>query len=201
MSWTQEHADTFDRADAPDIDTSTMSDGLGAWSKRVGSAVGITTNQASKGVGTAGVYYDSAGAVATSSRCSLVMVNAQSPAPAVTVQSDGSCYFLYPNGNLYKYAAGVGFTQLAVGSGVPADGSVILIEKIGTTLKGYDDGVEIASVTDTTYASGRPGHYSDANGGRADNWTSYSYRNDSGDIAELTTMNWQGLPHQTRSIT
>lgn len=195
MAWTLEHTDTFNRANTADINGSTMSDGLGLWSVRTGGAapVGITTNQATKGIGTAAVYYDANAPVVTNARCSLVMVNGFSLAPAITLQADGSGYFMYPNGNLYKYVTGVGFTQLAAASGAPANGSVIMIEKIGSTLVGYDDGVQIVTVVDATYGSGRPGHYSDAASGISDTWVSYAYSSSGGVIPynilpELTSL-------------
>lgn len=58
---------------------------------------------------------------------------------------------------LYKKVAGT-FTALGSAFNPPAVGSVIKLEMIGSALKFYDDGVEIASATDTDIsAAGKAG--------------------------------------------
>lgn len=58
---------------------------------------------------------------------------------------------------LYKKVAGV-WTALGSAFSPPADGSVIKLEIIGTSLKFYDDGVEVASATDADISGiGRAG--------------------------------------------
>lgn len=63
------------------------------------------------------------------------------------------------NMSISKIVAG-SFTTLASASlvGVPAN-SVVEIRAVGTTISGWLDGVQIVSVTDATFSSGKPGLY------------------------------------------
>jgi hypothetical protein len=83
--------------------------------------------------------------------------------PAVRVGPTGDCYALIVSENgtafLNKYSAGVfsGPTLFTSAAGAIASGSVVRISAVGTTIKAFDDGVEIASVTDASFATGNPG--------------------------------------------
>lgn len=166
------HADAFTRANAADIDTSTMSDGLGTWSKRAGAnPVSIASNEAVGPAGGASYYYDSAATATGTHRVSLTVRTLDGPGPAVRMASGGDCYFLYAKAAtsvIYKSVSGA-LTSLGTGGNFIV-GDVASLECDGTTLVAKKNGVAIITVTsETTFSSGRPGFYAD-NGSHFDDW-------------------------------
>lgn len=72
-------------------------------------------------------------------------------------------FFLSDGSRLFKCVTGT-LTALTTAISDPANGSVLKCEINGSSLKGYDDGVNTASVTDTAIAGGtRGGFYIDTN--------------------------------------
>lgn len=81
--------------------------------------------------------------------------------PMVRGDSSGDGYYAFPSVNdlvLYKRVSGT-LTYLGDGAAtLPADTMVtIKISVVGTTIKGYVNGVEVVSVTDSDLTSGKPG--------------------------------------------
>ena len=78
----------------------------------------------------------------------------------VRIEGDGDGYWLRFNADIANFAqlykaTAAGVTWTAIGSPAAAaiaDGSVVKLEVIGSTLKVYDDGVEIISTTDTDFS-------------------------------------------------
>jgi hypothetical protein len=110
-------------------------------------------------------------------------VNAQPYAgPLVRGNASGpaDCYVFFNNlgseSRLYRADDGF-FTLLQSGMSVPAAGSIVKLTAESSSLKLYDDGVQIgATATDATYGTGRAGifAYNDGSGvgatGRLDDW-------------------------------
>jgi hypothetical protein len=112
--------------------------------------------------------------------------------PAIRLSATGSGYGLIVSetGTIFLnlYTNGVFTGALFSTSGV-ASGSVIKLQAIGTTIKAFDDGVEIFSGTDATHATGSPGLAAYLNSATifADNWSA------SGDSAVVKQPPWAGL--------
>lgn len=86
------------------------------------------------------------------------------------------------NYQIQKFVAGANST-IASAAGSWADGDTITIEAVGTSIRGYKNGVLVISVTDTSLASGRPGFY----GWNGPIWESWAGGDKS--LADITQLN------------
>lgn len=163
--------DNFTGTDGTALDSHTPDTGT-SWTRLVGDAgtvMEIASNQLrsdgdlNKGViYTADATYLSADYDVSCTLVSLVNQLTKANYLMVRIQDQENMYAVRLNKGttvcqLYKKVAG---TWSALGSlfDEPADGSVIKLEMIGTALKFYDDGVEVASATDTDIsAAGKAG--------------------------------------------
>lgn len=157
-------SDTFTGTDATQLQSHTPDAGT-SWTRLWGSTAGldwvITTNQANPETSadngviyTADATYDSAdyyiewtlvtGPGVSTTRATYAFVRIQDQENMYGVRllgSTGTC-------QLYKKVAGT-WTALGSAFTVPANGSVCKLEIIGTTLTFYDDGVSVASASDS----------------------------------------------------
>src|SRR5262245_39276835 len=164
--------DNFTDTDAVLLDAHTPDTGTSwtkVWSSAANAEAEISSNQCrSKGslnngsIYTADASYPSADYDITCTMVGLVAVNDRPIYLMVRVQDQENMYAVRlettaSESSLYKKVSG---TWTAVGSlfTKPANGSVIKLEIIGTTLKFYDDGAELASATVTDHsAAGKAG--------------------------------------------
>src|ERR1035437_2955559 len=98
-----------------------------------------------------------------------------------TTADTGYALFNLPGGagfQLGKDIAGV-FTQLAVNATPAANGDVMTLAEVGTTLTAFKNGVQILTATDSSIASGSAGMYINTNAGTTiiDNWSGGSASN------------------------
>jgi hypothetical protein len=99
--------------------------------------------------------------------------------PGIRLSATGSGYGLIisQNGqaflNLYTNGVYAGTTLFTSSAGAIASGSLMRVQAIGSTLKVFDDGVEIFSGTDSTHTAGQWGliGYSNSTTIYADNWS------------------------------
>ena len=99
--------------------------------------------------------------------------------PMVRVDSSGTGYLLDWHGaaggtlQFFRRISRTGFTSLGVAAtGVGTTGTKRLrLEISGSTLKAYDGGILVGSVTDTTYTIGAPGIWGDGSSGIVDNFS------------------------------
>ena len=91
--------------------------------------------------------------------------------PAVRINGS-NFYYMYrigSNATIWKRDGGT-YTQVASGSAIPTAFKARL-EMVGTTLRGYADGVQVVTGTDSAIATGRSGILSSNGGGATlDNW-------------------------------
>lgn len=161
-------SDTFTGTDATQLQSHTPDVGT-SWTRLWGSIASldwvITSNQANPETSadngviyTADATYDSAdyyiqwtlvtGPGASTTRATYAFVRIQDQENMYGVRllgSTGTC-------QLYKRSAGT-WTALGSAFTVPANGSVCKLEIIGTTLTFYDDGVSVASASDSDIGS------------------------------------------------
>lgn len=168
MALTLLHQDDFNRADAG-LNGATMSDGSGTWAdvSGAGSGTAVVSNQAQMGTSSGSPNFlclvvDSAMPIGTTDQRSEQATHGTDGGPACRVTDKDNCYFAYRGGtfvNIYKVTAGT-VSQIS-GSGVVvvANGDVVGLEAIGTTIRALVNGVEVASATDSDHAAGRCGLY------------------------------------------
>lgn len=154
--------------------------GLGAnWSTPTGgSALAITSNAVYRGSVAYCMQYWNADAFANDhySECTISTSAYQVMGPAVRMQSGSSdCYFLF---------ASVGGTTVAIGYMLNkaynstlasfnvgfANGALLRLQAVGSTLTAFVDGNNVGNVTDTNLASGYPGLHNASGVGSLDNW-------------------------------
>lgn len=165
-------ADNFTDSDGVTLQSHTPDTGT-SWTRLWGTAAGvdieINTNRArsdgtlnSGVIYTADATYPSADYDVTFTLVSLVNLAGRPLYVMVRVADQENMYAVYLSKqtnacSLYKKVSG---TWTAIGSlfDEPADGSVCKLEIIGTTLTFYDDGVSVASATDSDLsAAGKAG--------------------------------------------
>jgi pectate lyase len=148
------YQDSFDRADG-DIDGSTLSGGTGTWDV-ITPDVTIATNRATTTLpsGSALAVVGDMTPVGDQ-RVSAKITNGI--VEIVARYSVGGFYTVYPSsGAIHLYSSGTG----GIGDSAAAtfaDGDTIDLECIGTTIKGYVNGVEVVSATNADHASGIAG--------------------------------------------
>lgn len=161
--------DTFNRTNADPVD-SPMSDGSSTWESGPGAAgdVKIVSNQAVRSSGTWGIARVSSGSFDGNQYAEATLGTGGSlgACPAVRIQgtSDASCYVMrFINASIVRLyrlddTGSIGETEIAsVGSQSASAGDVLRIEADGTTIKGYIEGSEVLSVTDSNHSGGVPG--------------------------------------------
>jgi hypothetical protein len=139
------------------------------WQSTAGVDAEINTNRCrSDGTLNHGVMYTADGSYPSADydiTCTLVSMVGQNDRPIyllVRVQDQENMYAVRleataSESRLYKKVSGA-WTALGSLFTVPANGSVIKLEIVGSALKFYDDGVEIASATDSDIsAAGKAG--------------------------------------------
>lgn len=167
---------TFDDpAENPLSESSVWDSGPGSWQD---VQKGVTSGQVeATATGSCGASYKSSVVAFSSDQESEVTIGFEAWAgqvvrggPVVRMQgtgaNQGDCYgFLgddaVPNIRLYRIDDASGtLTYTQLGSSVaetPVAGDTLKVSAVGSTIKGYRNGVEKISVTDSTYTGGQPG--------------------------------------------
>lgn len=157
--------DTFTGSNGTQLQSHTPDIGT-SWTRLYGSAAALdwvinASNQIAPEVSTDnGVIYTADATYSNANYYVEFTLTAQSTSTArptyalVRVQDQENMYAVLINGgtntcSLYKKVSGT-WTALGSAFSKPADGSVCKLEIIGTTLTFYDDGVSVASATDSS---------------------------------------------------
>jgi hypothetical protein len=143
------YTDDFNRPDSTN---------LGNWTEH-GDDWSIKSNQLAPGISTLSfVLYGSA--LDTSDHyAEIVLSNATATSMGVLARADvnGTNFYLWRNnGTSWSLFHNLGGSFTSVGSFVaaPANGDVARIQCVGSTVKGFVNGIERVSVTDTTITTG-----------------------------------------------
>ncbi|WP_445520411.1 hypothetical protein [Streptomyces sp. NEAU-174] len=163
-------SDDFNRPDSTD---------LGAGWVEVSGDWSIVSNQLSPGAAGGTIILRAAGAMATSDHYAQVTIAATTTASqGVWCRGNANIsqgYLWRNNGSSWDLFSVVGgsFTNIGTYAAAAAPGDVAKVQAVGTTVKGYVNGIERVSVTDTGVATGTSvGIRSDSAGAiRYDNFT------------------------------
>ena len=159
------HQDNFNRSNGA-LHLMTMSDGLGAWARLLGTDVNVvgTSEIQQNGGGGTQVYWDSAMSDVDEQRV-VAKMTGENAGPAARVQSNGDNYFGYwrPASNdnrLYRHESGYNFLGSGIADvhlndtcGVYAHGTTIINEANGVT--------DITATGQTHFSTGKGGFYMD----------------------------------------
>lgn len=139
--------DTFDRADAGTLGTAS---GGFSWTQVAGS-IGISSNSAASSTsGNNTARAESALSADHYAQIEVVVQGANGVGPCCRFDASANTFYVaYDDASslrLFRVITG-GFTEIGSASSVAA-GSIVKIQANGTTIKVFDDGVEVISVTD-----------------------------------------------------
>jgi hypothetical protein len=143
------YSDNFNRPDSTNI---------GNWTE-IDDNWSIISNQLAPGVATLGLVVYQSPLDTSDHYAEIAMPAATATSMGVFARSDvtGNTFYLWRNnGSTWNLFSNVGGSFVSIGSYAAAatDGDVARIECIGSTIKGYVNGVERVSVTNTTITTG-----------------------------------------------
>lgn len=172
-------ADDFNRADSTN---------LGAGWVEVSGDWSIVSNQLSPGTAGGTILLRAATDAATDdnfAQTTIAATAAASQGVACRTNANLSTGYLWRNNGTSWDLFTLGtFTLLATYTAAAAPGDVMKVQAVGSTIKGYVNGVERASVTDTTYATGK------SSGIRAESTSALRFDDfSSGDVGGGSTVN------------
>jgi len=162
-SWSLLHHDDFSGGTS-EIDGSTMSDGVGAWTVRGGT--GIVSRSSGTAVSAAGSwsqvpYYDSVMPGTTGDQAAEVTFTDAGASGGPVTRWDGSNFYYASRGasstTLYYGAGSYPGTSLGSWSHSPTSTDVLRLESVGSTHEVFMNGSSLGSVSDSAVATGRCG--------------------------------------------
>lgn len=169
MALTLNASDNFNRANS-ELVGATMSDGVNVWGSNDSTTgvYSVSSNQCYSGAGSWSniPLYNSSMSVSTTDQAAEIKIvsTAYTAGPVVRstrVGGTGGFYYIQIGGtsSLTIYYATTGYpgTVLGVISTTIANGDIVKLEAIGTTLTVYINGASVGSVTDSNLSAGRCG--------------------------------------------
>jgi len=143
------YTDDFNRANSTTI---------GNWTE-VGDDWSINTNQLAPGTGSTSFVLYASPLDASDHYAEIVLSNATASSMGVLARADvnGTNFYLWRNDGAtwdLFYNIGGNFTSVGSFAAAAANGDVARIECVGSTIKGFVNGVERVSVTDTNIPTG-----------------------------------------------
>ena len=145
-------SDDFNRADSTDLGANWVEVSTTDWA--------IVSNRLSPGAAGGTIVVRAATAMASSDHYAQVTIAATTSASQgvwYRVDSTLNSGYLWRNNgsswNLFKVVSGT-FTSIGSFAAAAVSGDVAKVQAVGSTIKGYVNGVERVSVTDTAVASG-----------------------------------------------
>jgi hypothetical protein len=146
------YGDNFDRADSTTV--TGWSELTDDWS--------IKSNQLAPGLATTGLIMYNSPLDTADHYAEITMSVATASSMGVVARSDASgnsFYLLRNNGtswNIFSSVSGT-FISIAAATGAPVNGDIARIQCVGSTIKGFINGVERMSVVDTAVTTGTYG--------------------------------------------